>query len=222
MLPLVTLKRKRAHRPAAAVRPRPRRSHGYHHGDLRAAAIDAALAALDAGQPLPSLRELAAACGVAHPSLYRHFESADALMLSVAAECFRAFAAEIAAATAGTLEPMTRLRRGCTASIRWGLAHPARYALMTGPELAGKQHHEEFFLAATGAFDSLVEGVALCGVPDPVPVAHTMMCAMHGLTDFLRKGRTIPHKAASLDQQIEAMVAMVVSYARARIAPGSS
>jgi AcrR family transcriptional regulator len=217
MLPSVTLKRNRRP-PPAGRRPRRRgRGQPYHHGDLRIAAIEAVLTALDAGHPLPSLRELAAACGVAHPSLYRHFEHAEALMLSVAAVCFRAFADDVTAATAGDMEPFTRLHRGCEASIRWGLAHPARYALMMGPELAGKQHHEEFFLAAKGAFDSLVEGVAACGVPDPVPVAHTMMCAMHGLTDLVRKGRTIPHKAASIDQQIEAMVRMVVSYARATL-----
>jgi AcrR family transcriptional regulator len=217
MLPLVTLKRNSRPPPPAGRRVRRGRSQAYHHGDLRVAAVEAALTALDGGEPLPSLRELAAACGVAHPSLYRHFEHAEALRLSVAAVCFRTFADAIAAATAGDMDPFTRLHRGCEASLRWGLAHPARYALMMGPELAGKQHHEEFFLAAKGAFDSLVEGVGACGVPDPVPVAHTMMCAMHGLTDLVRKGRTIPHKAASIDQQIEAMVRMVVSYARATL-----
>ena len=180
--------------------------------------MSAARAALDRGQPLPALRDLAEACGVSHPSLYRHFINAEDLMLFVAASCFLEFAADIRAAVDRQSEPLARLRAGCEASIRWGVAHPERYALMMGPEVAGKQHHAEFFAAARQAFDTLVEGVAGCGVANPVPVAHTMMCALHGLTDFLRKGRTIPRQAATIDQQIEAMCTMLIAYAGTRAA----
>lgn len=196
-------------------RPQQKRAGDYHHGDLRAAAVAAARAALDRREPLPPLRELATACGVAHPSLYRHFASAEDLMLSVAAACFLEFDAHIRAAIESQRGPLARLRAGCEASIRWGLAHPERYALMTGPELAGKQHHAEFFAAARRTFDGLVDAVSACGVPDALPAAHTILCALHGLTDFLRKGRTIPHDAASVDDQIRAMCTMVLSHVSA-------
>lgn len=214
MLPSVALERKpvpprRSRRPGRKPRGR------YHHGDLRGAAVEAALAALDAGRPLPSLRELATVCGVAHPSLYRHFRSAEDLTLSVAAACFLDFAAAIRAAVRRGTGPVDRLRAGCDASVRWGLTHRERYALMMGSELAGKQHHEEFFRAAKDAFDLLVDAVRGCGVPDPVPVAHTIMSALHGLVDLLRKGRTIPREAATIDEQIGAMIGMVTGYARA-------
>ena len=188
----------------------------YHHGDLRGAAVAAALAALDAGRPLPPLRELAMTCGVAHPSLYRHFENADALMLAVAAACFRQFAHTIRRAAEAETEPFVRLRAGSEAAIRWGLAHPGRYALMTSASLAGKQHHREFFEAARETFATLVEAVARCGAADPVPLAHTVMSAMHGLTDLLCKGRTIPDAAASLDDQIAAMLQMAEAFVRAK------
>jgi AcrR family transcriptional regulator len=177
--------------------------------------VQAALEALDEGRALTSLRELASACGVAHPSLYRHFASAEDLTLSVAAACFREFATTIRSAFERRHDPFERLRAGCEASVRWGLTHRARYELMTGPELAGKQHHQEFFAAASEAFGGLVEAVAQCSVADPVPVAHTIMSALHGLTDLLRKGRTIPQRAASTDEQIDAMVRMVLAHARA-------
>jgi hypothetical protein len=35
---------------------------------------------------------------------------------------------------------------------------------------------------------------------------------LHGLTVFLRKGRTIPHEAATVDDQVRAMSGMVLSY----------
>jgi AcrR family transcriptional regulator len=219
MLPSVALRRKpvlRAiRRPGAGIRPPARKPRGrYHHGDLRGSAVAAALAALDTGRPLPSLRELATSCGVAHPSLYRHFRSAEDLRLSAAAACFRDFAAAIRIAAEREHDPFERLRAGCLASLEWGLTHRARYALMMGPELAGKQHHQEFFAAAREAFDLLVDAVAACGVASPVHVAHTIMSALHGLVDLLRKGRTIPHQAAAVDDQISAMIAMVLGYAR--------
>ncbi len=220
MLPLVALQRNPGRRPSNAP---PRAS--YHHGDLRAAAVQAALEALDGGRALPSLRELASSCGVAHPSLYRHFASAEDLTLSVAAACFREFAGAIRSAFQRSHDPFDRLRAGCEASVRWGLTHRARYALMTGAELAGKQHHQEFFAAASEAFGGLVDAVARCGIADPVPVAHTIMSALHGLTDLLRKGRTIPQKAAGIDEQIDAMLRMVLAYAhaagRSRVDPSS-
>jgi AcrR family transcriptional regulator len=201
----------RARAGAAAARRR-KRAGTYHHGDLRAAAVAAARDALDRGQQLPTLRELAAACGVSHPSLYRHFGNAEDLMLSVAAACFLQFDAHIRAASRRQRAPLARLRAGCEASIRWGVAHPERYALMTGPELSGKQHHAEFFAAARTTFDGLNAAVAACGVRAPIGAAHTILCALHGLTDYLRKGRTIPHAAESVDQQIRSMCAMVLTY----------
>jgi AcrR family transcriptional regulator len=210
MLPSVALRRN-----PGPPRPKTVRRASYHHGDLRAAAVHAALGALDAGRALPSLRELASACGVAHPSLYRHFASAEDLTLSVAALCFREFARAIRSAFDRHHDPFDRLRAGCEASVRWGLSHRARYALMMGPELAGKQHHREFFAAASETFGGLVDAVAECGVADPVPVAHTIMSALHGLTDLLRKGRTIPQKAAGIDEQIDGMLRMVLGYAGA-------
>ena len=201
-------------RPPAAAKSRPcrKRVGAYHHGGLREAAVAAARAAIDRGEPLPPLRDLAAACGVSHPSLYRHFASAEDLMLSVAAACFREFGVHIRRAFERERAPLARLQAGCEAAIRWGLTYPARYALMMGPELAGKQHHVEFFEAARTSFDGLVQVLSTCGVRRPVPVAHTIICALHGLTDFMRKGRTIPGDAASPDDQIRAMSTMVLSY----------
>jgi AcrR family transcriptional regulator len=214
MIPSVTLTK------GQQARRRKRRLQ-YHHGDLRAAAIEAALHALDTTGQLPTLRELAAACGVAHPSLYRHFENLEALQLAVAAQCFRDHGHAVAAALARARdrEPLERLRAGCEANIRHGLARPSQYALMTGPELAGKEHHREFFSAAREAYGLLVDGVAACGVANPIPVSHTIMCAMHGLIEFTRKGRTIPQRTATLDEQIAAMLDLVVAHARSHAAP---
>ena len=184
----------------------------YHHGELRGAALAAALEWLDREGRLPSLRELASACGVSHAALYRHFANLEALALDLAAICFHELAESIRGALTAVEDPLERLRTGSAASIAWGLAHPGRYLFMTGPELAGKQHHEAFFGAAREAFGTLVEGVAGVGVADPVPVAHTVLCMLHGFTDFACKGRTVPFEAESEDAQIARLIEAVVEF----------
>jgi AcrR family transcriptional regulator len=59
---------------------------GYHHGNLRQALIDAALALIEAGEGQSvSLRTVAARAGVSNAAPYRHFQDREALMAAVAA-----------------------------------------------------------------------------------------------------------------------------------------
>ena len=190
----------------------------YHHGQLREAALAAALESLDARGTLPSLREIAATCGVSHTALYRHFANQEALALELAALCFHDMASAIHGRFAGVEDPIARLRAGCAASVAWGLAHRGRYLFMMSADLAGKQRHEAFLAAAHEAFDSLVAAVAALGVAEPVPVAQTVLWLLHGFTDFTCKGRTIPFPTESLDEQVNRLLAAVVGYVVAEAA----
>jgi AcrR family transcriptional regulator len=59
---------------------------GYHHGNLRQALLDAALALIEAGEEQDvSLRTVAARAGVSNAAPYRHFQDREALMAAVAA-----------------------------------------------------------------------------------------------------------------------------------------
>ena len=59
---------------------------GYHHGNLRQALLDAALALIEAGEEQDvSLRTVAARAGVSNAAPYRHFKDREALMATVAA-----------------------------------------------------------------------------------------------------------------------------------------
>jgi Bacterial regulatory proteins, tetR family len=58
---------------------------GYHHGDMRHALLDAALALIEAGEEQSvSLRTVAARAGVSNGAPYRHFKDHEALMAAVA------------------------------------------------------------------------------------------------------------------------------------------
>lgn len=101
----------------------PARRATYRHGNLFEAARDAAYAQVaEAGMAALSLRQVAASVGVAHRSLYNHFDNREALLDAVAAEGFRRLAAAVA--------PMPDARRFTDAYLRFALAHPRIYALM--------------------------------------------------------------------------------------------
>jgi len=67
----------------------------YHHGDLRRALIEAALAILakDGARGL-SLREVARKVGVTQTAPYHHFPTREALVAAVAAEGFAGLVAD--------------------------------------------------------------------------------------------------------------------------------
>ena len=153
----------------------------YHHGDLRAALISAALAMLEEGaEPgALSLREAARRAGVSAMAPYRHFADKDALLAAVATIGFeRLAAAQRDADHAGP--PETALRAQGVAYVAFACANPALFRLMFGAGAPAKS--DDLAKAAAASFGLLAERVATT-----VPAAPTMDHALakwalvHGL-----------------------------------------
>ncbi|MDR6639020.1 TetR/AcrR family transcriptional regulator [Paenarthrobacter nitroguajacolicus] len=108
----------------------------YHHGDLRAALLAAAIESLEAGEPF-SLRAVARRAGVSPTAPYRHFADREALDSAVAVEGFRDLRADLEAALAVLADPaepegvITAL--GVT-YVGFALRRPAVFRLMFGNE----------------------------------------------------------------------------------------
>lgn len=96
----------------------------YRHGNVKAEAITAAFRLIaKAGHDALSVRQVADAVGVAHRSLYNHFEDREALLDAVATEAYLRLAKAVGGADA---------RADFTARyVRFALANPKLYALMT-------------------------------------------------------------------------------------------
>src|SRR3954454_4575799 len=74
----------------APPRSAARKTRPYHHGNLRRALLDEALATIKAeGVEGLTLREIGARLGVSRTALYRHFADKRALLTAVATEGFR-------------------------------------------------------------------------------------------------------------------------------------
>ncbi len=111
----------------------PLETANYHHGNLRAALLEAAGKLLEQGGPAAlSLRAVARQLGVSHNAPYRHFATREDLLAALATEGFHALSQAMAKTRrAAGLEDDIVNWMGL-AYIDFALKHPARYRLMFG------------------------------------------------------------------------------------------
>jgi AcrR family transcriptional regulator len=100
----------------------------YHHGDLRAALVEAGLLALETTEFTDlSLRQLARDVGVSATAVYRHFPDKQALLSALAqagVEQLGRYQAEAIAARDPAVDAFTANGR---AYVRFALAHPGLF-----------------------------------------------------------------------------------------------
>jgi AcrR family transcriptional regulator len=171
------------------------RRRPYHHGNLRAALVEAALALVTReGVEALTLRGAARLAGVSPAAPYRHFADKRALLAAVAEEGFRLLAAELRAAGGPGADPRERFRGRGRAYVGFATGHPSHFRVMFGRELANREAYPSLREAAASAFDALVEGMAdaqRAGVVregDPRELGLTAWSAMHGLSTLLLDG----------------------------------
>jgi len=120
---------------AKAVRRRSlRRRAAYHHGRLREALIEAALAMVkENGVESVSVREVAKRAGVSSGAPFRHFPSRGALMTAVAEQAMGRFRDEIVRALdeVSSAEPLDRFRALGTAYMRWVMNNPEHFQVIS-------------------------------------------------------------------------------------------
>jgi AcrR family transcriptional regulator len=166
----------------------------YHHGNLRAALIEAGLAALSSGESTDlSLRAIARAVGVSANAAYRHFADKEALLSALAAEGFRRFAAAQRQAVQGLSDPIEARTAAGLAYIAFARQHPALFRLMFGHFTPGRGD-EDLQQAAITAFDALVASSARESGSQPGDeraflTAIARWSLVHGLSHLLLDGQ---------------------------------
>jgi len=107
-------------------------TRGYHHGNLRRALLDAALALFaERGTFDFTFRELARAAGVTHNAPYRHFAGRPELLAALREEGLSRLALheEAALATAGA-DPRAKVTALGEAYMKFALAEPVVFRLV--------------------------------------------------------------------------------------------
>lgn len=157
----------------------------YHHGDLRAALLDAALVivARDGAAAL-TLRGVARAAGVSAMAPYHHFADRAALIAAVAVIGFdRLFDQKLGALASAPADARSALIAGSRAYVAFILDNSELYRLMKGPDVTDRAAHPALALAAARPGAKLAELIAMLGpLSVPTATAAQMLWAfVHGL-----------------------------------------
>ncbi len=123
---------------AITSKPDLQKKFRYHHGNLREAAIAAALEILTKdGIAGLSLRALAKATGVTPTAFYEsHFGDKDELLAAVAETGFQRLALQMAEDATGAANTQTRIEKLVTSYIRFAQENKPLFQLMFGRELS--------------------------------------------------------------------------------------
>lgn len=150
-------------------------TRSYHHGDLRAALVGAAIEALERGEAEISLRGVAKAAGVSAMAPYRHFPDKQALLAAVAGEGFARLRDRLRGADDHP-DPARALVAQGLAYVDFARAHPALVRLMF--QCAA----DDPVPGGDSAYAVLVERVAAL-VPDEARDGAALLCwaTVHGL-----------------------------------------
>jgi AcrR family transcriptional regulator len=170
-------------KPAARKAPRP-----YHHGDLRRALLDEALATIRAeGVDGLTLRGIGARLGVSRTALYRHFADKRALLTAAATEGFRTLRQRLVSAWVTGGRGDAAFHSMGVSYVRFAVANPSHYRVMFGGFIDPQAQDPALAAEAEGAFQALVDALAalqhdaIVRGDDPVLMARYVWALVHGV-----------------------------------------
>lgn len=189
---------------------------GYHHGDLRAALIDASFDMLaECGLQRFSVAAVARRLGVSTAAPYRHFPDRDHLLSAVSAAAARDLRdAMTAAAGAAGPDPAARLAATAGAYFRHVVRTGAGFHVIYAAELYDVEDDErrEQTRALMTTLIELAEAAGAPSYDDALLLVEATIAVAHGYTTlfadgfFARNSRTVDDIAA---RTIEAAGALI-------------
>ena len=161
----------------------------YHHGELRAALIDAAIELIgQRGVRGFSLAEASRRLGVTVAAPYKHFADRDALLAAVAVRASEVLAAAVAAEVADAVEPADQLAAAARGYVRCAATNRALFQALFGAGL-DKSRHPEIDQAAQPVADAfLTPARALAGADDAHDLTLAVVAVAHGHATLLLDG----------------------------------
>src|SRR5882672_9969626 len=177
----------------------------YHHGDLRAALVRAAIELLEeSGETELSLRAVARRAGVSPAAPYRHYKDRESLVSAVAAVGYRELAEQLAAAHPAPSTP-AQLASVAVAYVQFALEQPALFRIMFGEPC--DRDNEERVAATVAVSLYLHEIVARCfPQSDPEALAPAIWALVHGLAFLYLDGKLDAATPAALVDRVTASI----------------
>ena len=171
----------------------------YHHGDLRAALVEAGLDVLERdGLDALSLRAVARTAGVSHAAPYHHFADKSALLAAIAAHGFDLLHEEIVARAEDT--PADRLQAAAVTYVGFAVERPELFRLMFSSAVSPHGAHPALEAAASRAY-----GHITATIHDEV-AAVAAWSIVHGLAMLLldaQIGGAVPSRSTAEERARE-------------------
>jgi AcrR family transcriptional regulator len=193
----------------------------YHHGDLRAACVRAALELLEEGGTSSefSMRAVARKAGVAPAAPYRHYADRDALMTAVATVGYTELAKHLAKANPA---PTTAsdLADVAVAYVDFAVRRSALFSVMFAEpcDQAGPDR-----IAATDAISAYVADIVSRCFPDSnsEALATAIWALVHGLAFLHLDGKLDTSSALAVEGTVRAAVHAVLGLANTSVTLGT-
>jgi AcrR family transcriptional regulator len=182
----------------------------YHHGDLRAALVRAAIELLEeGGETELSLRAVARRAGVSPAAPYRHYADREALVSAVAGVGYRELAERLLAAHPSPSTP-EQLADVAVAYVQFALERPALFRIMFG-EPCDRDNDER--VAATAAVSLYVRSIVERAFPqaDADALATAVWALVHGLAFLHLDGKLDAHTPSVVADRVTAAIRAVLS-----------
>jgi AcrR family transcriptional regulator len=177
----------------------------YHHGDLRAALVHAAMELLEeSGEADLSLRAVARRAGVSPAAPYRHYADREALVSAVAAVGYRELAERLAAAHPSPSTP-EQLASVAIAYVQFALERPALFRIMF-TEPCDRDNDER--VTATAAVSQYVRAIVGRTFPqaDAEALATAIWALVHGLAFLHLDGKLDARSPTVVAERITAAI----------------
>src|SRR6266567_1112470 len=177
----------------------------YHHGDLRAALVRAAMELLDErGESELSLRSVARRAGVSPAAPYRHYADREALVSAVAAVGYHELAERLAAVHPSPSTP-EQLAGVALAYVQFALERPALFRIMFG-EPCDRDNDER--VAATAAVSQYLRAIVERTFPqaDAEALATAVWALVHGLAFLHLDGKLDASSPSVVAERIAAAI----------------
>jgi AcrR family transcriptional regulator len=186
----------------------------YHHGDLRAALVRAAIELLEeSGETELSLRAVARRAGVSPAAPYRHYADREALASAVAAVGYRELAERLAVAHPSPSTP-EQLASVAIAYVQFALERPALFRIMFGEPC---DHDNDERVAATAAVSQYVRAIVERTFPqgDTDALATAVWALVHGLAFLYLDGKLDASTPSAVAERITAAIEALLAVTNA-------
>jgi AcrR family transcriptional regulator len=175
----------------------PAEKENYHHGDLRAALLNAALDIInDKGPQHLTIREVARKAGVSHTAPYRHFANKDDLIVAVVKQGFDLLSQTMnAEKEAADSDPLSQFAAAGIAYIDFALNNPAYYRIMYSGDLLSSNGQHTLQHTSTDTFAELVSDIETCQAlnimrpGNPALQALALLSSIHGFVTMVIDNR---------------------------------